>query len=240
MGKHAIIEALKADQTIDKVLVLYGIMGKEVDKIRKLARKKNVIVSEVNKLKFRELIGDATTQGVLAIITEKEYLHPDALLEIAAQKEEKPFIIIADEVIDPHNIGAIARSAEAVGAHGMIIPRHHSPSVNQTISKVSSGASEYLPFARVTNIAAALDDLKSKGLWIVGTDPAAEKFYYEIDYNIPIVVIIGNEKKGMRKLVKEKCDFVVRIPMFGKINSLNASVAGGILLYEVARKRKGF
>jgi 23S rRNA (guanosine2251-2'-O)-methyltransferase len=240
IGKNAVLEALKSENAVDKILVLYGMRGNDIEKIKKFARKKQVIVSEVNKQKFRELVGDATTQGVLAIITDQEYSSVDQILEIAAAKNEKPFILIADELADPHNLGALSRTAEAVGVHGIIFPKHHSTGVNQTTSKISSGASEHLSFAKVINVVNAIEDLKSKGVWIIGTDVESGKNYTEIDYNIPLAIIMGNEGKGVRKLVKEKCDFLVKIPMFGKVNSLNVSVAGGIIMYEVARKRRGF
>jgi 23S rRNA (guanosine2251-2'-O)-methyltransferase len=240
IGKHPVMEALKTQSNIEKLLILFGMKGKEIEKMKKLARKKNVSISEVNKLRFRELVGDATTQGILAVCTDRDYASVEDILKIAEERKEKPFILITDELADPHNLGALSRTAEAVGVHGIVIPKHHSTGVNHTTSKVSAGASELLAYAKVTNIANTLEELKSKGLWIVGSDMEAPKNYTDIDYDMPLALVIGNEKKGMKKNVREKCDFVIRIPMFGKINSLNASVAGGIILYEAARKRRKF
>ncbi|MBI3577832.1 MAG: 23S rRNA (guanosine(2251)-2'-O)-methyltransferase RlmB, partial [Ignavibacteriales bacterium] len=150
-----------------------------------------------------------------------------------------PFILVLDEIEDPHNLGALIRTAECAGIHGVIIPKHHSATVNQTVAKTSAGASLHLPIAKVTNVVQALDDLKSKGLWIVGTDMSGDKAYYEANLEGPLAIVIGNEGKGIRRLVKEQCDFLVTIPMYGKIGSLNASVAGGLVLFEAARVRHG-
>jgi 23S rRNA (guanosine2251-2'-O)-methyltransferase len=240
IGKNAVFEALNSDNVIEKILILYGIRGIEIEKIKKFAKKKQVVVSEVNKQKFRELVGDATTQGVLAILSDQDYSSVDEILGIAASRDEKPLILITDELSDPHNLGALSRTAEAVGVHGIVFPKHHSTGVNLTTSKISSGASEYLAFSKVTNVVNTIEELKSKGVWIVGTDVESGKCYTELDYNIPLALVVGNEGKGVRRLVKEKCDFLVKIPMFGKVNSLNVSVAGAIILYEAARKRRGF
>jgi 23S rRNA (guanosine2251-2'-O)-methyltransferase len=193
----------------------------------------------VNKQKFRELVNDTTTQGVVALVGTKEYVSVDTLLNSAKEKNQAPFLLVLDEIQDPQNLGAIIRTAECVGAHGVIIPKHHAATVNQTVSKTSAGASEQVLIAKVTNIATTLDELKEQGLWIVGADVAGDKLYYELDYKTPLAIVVGNEGEGMRRLVKEKCDFLVRIPLFGKIGSLNASVAAALVMYEVVRARNG-
>jgi 23S rRNA (guanosine2251-2'-O)-methyltransferase len=201
-------------------------------------KKNRVPFIEVGKMKFRDLVSDTTTQGVVAIVGTKTYVEIEDILQIAEQRNHKPFVLILDEIEDPQNLGALIRTAECAGVQGVVIPKHHAATINQTVSKTSAGASEHLLAAKVTNIVNTIDELKEKGIWVVGTDSDAEKIYTDIDYNGPIALVIGNEGKGVRQLVKEKCDFVVRIPLFGKIQSLNASVAGALMMYEVVRQRK--
>ncbi len=239
-GRNPVMEALKAGTLIEKVVILAGVKGNIIEKIRQMAKRNRVPCVEVGKQKFRDLVSDTTTQGVVAIVGTKAYVEMDDILAVAKERNEPPFVLILDEIEDPQNLGALIRTAECAGVHGAVIPKHHAASVNQTVAKTSAGASEHLPVAKVTNIVSTLEELKSKGLWIVGTDAAAEKVYTEIDYTMPIAMVIGNEGKGIRQLVKEKCDFVVKIPVYGKVESLNASVAGALILYEVVRKRKKF
>ncbi len=239
-GRNPVMEALKAGTLIEKVVILAGVKGSAIERIRALAKRNRVPCVEAGKQRFRELVSDATTQGVVAIVGTKAYVELEEILRIAADRNEPAFLLILDEIEDPQNLGALLRTAECVGVHGAIIPKHHAASVNQTVARTSAGASEHLPVAKVTNIATTIDDLKSKGVWIIGTDASAEKAYTAIDYTSPVAIVIGNEGKGMRHLVREKCDFLVKIPLFGKIASLNASVAGALVMYEVSRKRKQF
>jgi 23S rRNA (guanosine2251-2'-O)-methyltransferase len=238
-GRNPVIEALRSGAAIEKIVVLYGVRGNAIERIKELARQNSVPVVEVNKQKFRELVNDTTTQGVVALVGTKEYVSVDTLLNSAKERNQAPFLLVLDEIQDPQNLGAIIRTAECVGAHGVIIPKHHAATVNQTVSKTSAGASEQVLIAKVTNIATTLEELKEQGLWIVGADVAGDKLYYELDYKTPLAIVVGNEGEGMRRLVREKCDFLVRIPLFGKIGSLNASVAAALVMYEVARARNG-
>ncbi len=236
-GRNPVIEALKAGTIIEKVVILAGVKGSVIEKIKQMTKRNRVPCVEVGKQKFRDLVSDTTTQGVVAIVGTKEYVDLDDILAMAGQRKEMPLLLILDEIEDPQNLGALIRTAECAGVHGVVIPKHHAASVNQTVAKTSAGASEHLPVAKVVNIATTLEELKQKGFWIVGTDAAGDKSYTEVDYSTPIAVVIGNEGKGIRQLVKEKCDFLVKIPLYGKVESLNASVAGALLMYEVVRKR---
>ncbi len=237
-GRNPVIEALRAGTIIERVVILSGVKGAVIEKIKQMAKRNRVPFVEVGKQKFRELVSDTTTQGVVAIVGTKAYVELDDILAISRGRNEPPLILILDEIEDPQNLGALIRTAESAGVHGVVIPKHHAASVNQTVAKTSAGASEHLPVAKVVNIATTLDELKQQGLWIVGTDPAAEKLYTQVDYSMPTALVIGNEGKGIRQLVKEKCDFLVKIPLYGKVESLNASVAGALVMYEIVRKRK--
>jgi 23S rRNA (guanosine2251-2'-O)-methyltransferase len=237
-GRNPVLEALRGGTIIEKVVILGGVRGSAIERIKLLAKRNRIPCVEVGKSKFRELVSDTTTQGVVAIVGTKRYVEVTDILAIAEERSEAPFVLLLDEIEDPHNLGALIRTAECAGVHGVVIPKHHAASVNQTVSKTSAGASEHVPVAKVTNIVATLDEMKQKGIWVVGTDSEADKLYTEIDYSSPIALVIGNEGKGIRQLVKEKCDFVVKIPLFGKIESLNASVSGAIIMYEIAKKRK--
>ena len=239
-GRQPVYEALKAGTLLEKIVILFGVKGDQIERIRGLAKRNNVPVIEVGKQKFRDLVSDTTTQGVVAVVGSKKYVEVQDILNLAKERGEPPFVLLLDEIQDPQNLGALIRTAECTGVHGVIIPKHHSAAVNQTVARTSAGASEHMLVAKVTNIAQCLDDLKKQGLWIVGTDSKAEKSYTEIDYTSPMALIVGNEGAGIRKLVKEKCDFAARIPLYGKIQSLNASVAGALIMYEVVRKRKKF
>ena len=237
-GRNPVMEALRAGTIIEKVVILAGVKGNVIEKIRTMAKRNRVPCVEVGKQKFRDLVSDTTTQGVVAVVGTKLYVEVDDILKVAEERGEPPFILILDEIEDPQNLGALIRTGECAGVHGAVIPKHHAASVNQTVAKTSAGASEHMAIAKVTNIAMTLDELKQKGIWIVGTDSSAEKNFTEIDYTPPIAVVVGNEGKGIRQLVKEKCDFLVKIPLYGKVESLNASVAGALVMYETVRKRK--
>lgn len=238
VGRHPVAEALKSGKPIEKLILLYGVKGTAIEKIRQLAKQRGIVVTEANRQRFREIAEDTTTQGVVAIVQTKKYVELEEILESSKKRGEPPFLLILDEIEDPHNVGALIRTAEAAGVHGIIIPKHHSASLNQTVAKTSAGASEHLPAAKVTNLAQTIDALKKNGIWIIGLSLDAEKDYDQIDYSGPIALIVGNESKGIRRLIAEKCDFLVRIPMIGKIQSLNASVAGGLVMYEALRARR--
>jgi len=238
-GRNPVIEALRSGGPIEKIVMLYGVRGNAIETIKQLARQSGVQCVEVNKQRFREIVNDTTTQGVVALLATKEYVSLDELLRVAKERGEPAFLLVLDEIQDPQNLGAIIRTAECAGAHGVIIPKHHATPVGHTVAKTSAGASVHMPIAKVTNIASTLDALKEQGIWIVGTDVKGSKLYTEVDYKGPVALVIGNEGEGMRRLVKEKCDFLVRIPLFGKIESLNASVAAALVMYEVVRARKG-
>ena len=238
VGRQPVLEALKSRQPIERILILHGASGGHIDQAKQLARKLAIPVKETDKEHFDELAGDTQAQGIIAIIDSYRYVEIEEILAIAQRKNEPSFILVLDEIEDPHNLGALIRSAECAGVHGVIIPLHNSASVNSTVVKTSAGATAHLPIARVTNIAQTLDELKKAGVWIVGTEMASDKLYYEHDYRGALAIVVGNEGKGIRRLVKEKCDFLVNIPMHGKIESLNASVAGALVMFEAAKGRK--
>ena len=235
LGRNPVIEALKADKLIDMIFVNPDAKG-SVSLILKLAKERDIPVKQVREAKLDGMANGAAHQGVIAIGACAEYVEVEDILAIAENKGEDPFIIICDEIEDPHNLGAIIRTAEAAGAHGIIIPKRRSASLNHTVFKTSAGAASWLPVARVPNLPAAVDDLKKKGIWIYGTDGAGEN-YSGVDLKGPIGLVVGSEGFGMGRLMKEKCDFLLSLPMAGKITSLNASVAAGIFMYEVVRQR---
>ena len=237
VGRQPVLEALKSRQQIERILILHGTTGSNIDQAKQLARKLAIPVKETDKEHFSELASDTLAQGIIAIIDSYRYAEIEEILAVAEQKKEPPFILILDEIEDPHNLGALIRSAECAGIHGIIIPLHNAASVNSTVIKTSAGATAHLPIARVTNIAQTLEELKKAGVWIVGTEMEAAKLYYEHDYRGSLAIVIGNEGKGIRRLVKEKCDFLIKIPMHGKIESLNASVAGALIMFEAAKSR---
>jgi len=237
IGKQPVLEALNSDTPIEKIYLLHRMHSGLVEKIRSQAKRRGIPLVEISAERLRELTTDAHSQGVAALVSAKSYVEPEDLLEAARTNGEQPLLLILDEIEDPQNLGALIRSAECAGVHGVIIPKHHSASMNETVAKTSAGATAHMPIARVTNIAQTLDDLKTNGVWIVGADMAGEKAYYDADYRGPTAIVVGNEGKGIRRLVKEKCDFLVKIPMYGKIESLNVSVSGALLMFEAARAR---
>ena len=235
LGRNPVIEALKADKLIDMIFVNPDAKG-SISLILRLAKERDIPVKQVREVKLDSMAGGASHQGVIAVGACAEYVEVSDLLDIAAQRGEDSFIIICDEIEDPHNLGAIIRTAEAAGAHGIIIPKRRSASLNHTVFKTSAGAASWLPVARVANLAAAVDELKKSGVWIYGTDGAGDS-YSGVDLKGPIGLVVGSEGFGMGRLMKEKCDFLLSLPMAGKITSLNASVAAGIFMYEVVRQR---
>lgn len=236
-GRNAVIELLDSGKDINKIFVQAGEKHGSIMKILAKAKANGVIVQEVQKRKLDEMSESHNHQGVIAIVPPFEYAELDDILEEAKKRNEEPFIIILDGIEDPHNLGSIIRTAETAGVHGVIIPKRRAASVNATVSKTSAGAVEYMKIARVNNINDTIRELKEKGVWICGTDMDTDTLHYNQDYKMPIAIVIGNEGKGMSRLTKENCDFLVKIPMKGKISSLNASVSAGIIMYEAVKSR---
>lgn len=234
-GRNPVIEAIKAGRGIEKLFVLKEPEG-SLKMIISMAKEKGFIVSEVDRKKLDELSGMQNNQGVVALVSPYRYFEVDDILNLAKEKNEDPFIVVVDEVEDPHNLGSIIRSANVFGAHGVIIPKRRSAPITPVVVKSSAGAIEHTMIAKVTNINQTLKELKEKGLWIIGTDAEGDVCYNK-DLKGPIAVVIGSEGKGISRLVKENCDIIVSIPVKGKINSFNASVAAGIIMYEVSRQR---
>ena len=236
-GRNPVSEAIRSGRPIDKILVARGEKTGAVVGILAKAREKQIPVKEADRVKLDFLSGSAPHQGIIALAAAKEYSTVEDILAYAAEKGEPPFLIVLDELEDPHNLGAIIRTAECVGAHGVIIPKRRSVGLSYTVGKASAGAVEYMRVARVTNIANLLDDLKKQGVWIYGADMNGTD-YTQCDMSGACALVIGNEGKGMARLVREKCDVIVSLPMKGHINSLNASVAAGILMYHALQGRK--
>lgn len=236
-GKNPVIEALRSDAPIDTILINKDAAQGSLNKIFELAKAKNILVKNVDKALLDRLSENKRHQGVIAEAMEYEYKEIDDILNYAKEKGEVPFVLILDEVTDVHNLGSIIRSAECLGAHGVIIPKRRAAQINGVAAKSSAGAIEYLPVCRVTNISDALDELKKKGLWIYGADMNADKFIYEEKFDVPVGLVIGSEGSGIGRLVKEKCDILIKIPMKGNINSLNASNAASIIIYEIIKQR---
>lgn len=237
IGRNAVLELLKTDRQVECVYLQKGLAG-TISKIAAIARDKNVVVKEVAEAKLDSLCARGRHQGVVAQTAAAEYVEIDDIFRLAESRGEPAFIIVADEIEDPHNLGAIIRSAEAAGAHGLIIPKRRSAGLTFAVSKAAAGATEHLPVAKVANLASALGELKRRGCWVYAADMDG-KNWCEADYSGPVVLVVGSEGKGVGRLVKENCDFVVSLPMRGRISSLNASVAAGIVMYEVARQRTG-
>lgn len=235
-GRNPVLEAVRSGREIDRLLVAHGVSGGSVAAIIAKCRAKGILIKEVSPQKLDYYCGGANHQGVAVMFASQEYASVDDIFAAATGKNEKPFIIVCDEIEDPHNLGAIIRTAEACGVHGIIIPKRRSASLNATVAKAACGALEYMPVARVTNIANTVDSLKSRGVWVFGADMDGED-YTKTDFDIPCALVIGNEGKGIGELTAKKCDAIISLPMYGKINSLNASVAAGVLMYEVVRRR---
>lgn len=237
-GKHSLMEALRAGRTINKIWIAEGAQKHLTSPIVAEAKKLGVIVQYVDKRKLDQMVPDLQHQGVVAQVAPFAYSEVEDLLAAAEKAGQPPFLLLLDEIEDPHNLGSILRTAECTGVHGVILPKRRSASVTATVSKTSAGAAEYVPVARVTNLAQTIDQLKEAGVWVVGTDVAAREDIYGTDiFKGPVAIVIGNENKGMGRLIKEKCDVLVKLPMAGKLNSLNASVAAGVVMYEVLRRR---
>ena len=237
-GRNAVLELLESGKDINKIFVAKGEKHGSINKIIAIAKEKRVIIVEKDRKQLEEIAQTDNYQGVIAIVPPFEYSEISDILEDAAQKQEEPFILILDGIEDPHNLGSIIRTAETAGVHGIIIPKRRAVAVNSTVNKVSCGAAQYMKIARVTNISDAIEELKRAGLWVCGTDVATDKYYYNQDLTGPLAIVIGNEGKGMSEKVKKNCDFLVKIPMKGKVESLNAAVSTGIVVYEAVKQRK--
>lgn len=237
-GRNAVLELLESGKDINKIFVAKGEKHGSINKIIAIAKERRVIVVEKDRKQLEEMAQTDNFQGVIAIVPPFEYCEISDILETAKEKNEDPFILILDGIEDPHNLGSIIRTAETAGVHGIIIPKRRAVAVNSTVNKVSCGAAQYMKIARVTNISDAIEELKRSGLWVCGTDVATEKYYYNQDLTGPLAIVIGNEGKGMSDKVKKNCDFLVKIPMKGKVESLNAAVSTGIVVYEAVKQRK--
>ena len=236
-GRNSVLELLESGKDINKIFVTRGEKHGSINKILAIAKERKIIVVEKDKKQMEEMAQEENYQGVIAIVPPFEYSEIDDILNTAKERGEDPFVLILDGIEDPHNLGSIIRTAETAGVHGIIIPKRRAASVNSTVNKTSAGAVEYMKIARVTNITDAIEELKSAGLWICGTAVDTDKYYYNQDLTGPLGIVIGNEGKGISEKVKKNCDFLVKIPMKGNIESLNAAVSTGIVVYESVKQR---
>ncbi|WP_195576673.1 23S rRNA (guanosine(2251)-2'-O)-methyltransferase RlmB [Paenibacillus sp. 1001270B_150601_E10] len=238
-GKHSVMEALRSGRTINKIWIAEQAQKHLTQPIIAEAKKAGIVVQNVDKRKLDQMAEGIQHQGVVAQVAAYDYVEVDDLLARAEERGEKPFLLILDEIEDPHNLGSMLRTADCTGVHGVIIPKRRSVGLTATVSKISAGAVEYVPVARVTNLAQTIEELKERGVWIVGTDVSATQVIYDANIlDSPVAIVIGNENKGMGRLIRESCDVLLKLPMSGQINSLNASVAAGIFMYEVVRRRR--
>jgi len=237
IGRNSVMEALKSGRSINKVLIAKGERQGSIKEVIALAKENRLIIQEVEMKKLDEITKGLRHQGVLVYASPVEYVEIEDILQKANDLGQPPFIVLLDELEDPHNLGAILRTADAAGVHGVLIPKRRSCPLSATVAKTSAGAVEYVPVARIGNVAQTIKELKKMGMWVVGADMDGDKTYYEADLTGALVLVIGSEGKGIGRLIKEQCDFLVQIPMCGKINSLNASVAGSILMFESAKQR---
>ena len=236
-GRNSVLELLESGKDINKIFVTRGEKHGSINKIIAIAKEKKVIIVEKDKRQMDEMAQEENYQGVIAIVPPFEYVEIEDILNVAKEKQEDPFVLILDGIEDPHNLGSIIRTAETAGVHGIIIPKRRAASVNSTVNKTSAGAVEHMKIARVTNISDTIEELKQAGLWICGTDINTDKYYYNQDLTGPLGIVIGNEGKGISEKVKKNCDFNVKIPMKGKVTSLNAAVSTGIIVYEAVKQR---
>ena len=236
-GRNAVLEALRAGRAVDKVYIARGETDKALAHIAGLARERGVSVSDCDRRKLDAMSVTKAHQGVIAVCAVREYASLDDILALAESRGEAPFVVVCDEISDPHNLGAIIRSAECVGAHGVVIPKRRSAGLTAVVGKTSAGAAEHLPVARVANISAALQELKDRGLWVYGAAAEGSSPMWETDLTGPLALVIGSEGEGLGRLVRERCDFLVSIPLRGKVGSLNASTTAAVLMYEVLRQK---
>ncbi|MGG1313105.1 23S rRNA (guanosine(2251)-2'-O)-methyltransferase RlmB [Cohnella laeviribosi] len=238
-GKHPVLEALKAGRALNKIWLSNQAQRSLVQPIADEAKARGVVVQFVDKRKLDSLVPGVLHQGVVAQAAAVSYFDMEDLLARASERGEAPLLVLLDEVEDPHNLGSILRTADCTGAHGVIVPKRRSAGLTAVVAKTSAGAVEYVPVARVANLAQTIERLKEAGVWIAGADAAASQDVYGADLTGPLAIVIGSEGRGLSRLVREKCDFLLSLPMFGRINSLNASVAAGVILYEAVRQRRG-
>lgn len=236
-GRNAVIELLESEKDINKIFITKGEKHGSIHKIIAMAKENRVIIIEKEKRQMEEIAQTQNYQGVIAMVPPFQYCEVEDILQEAKNKQEDPFVLILDGIEDPHNLGSIIRTAETAGVHGIVIPKRRAASVNSTVNKVSAGAVQHMKIARVTNISDTIDILKKEGLWICGTEIHTKTYYYDQELTGPIGIVIGNEGNGISQKVKKNCDFLVKIPMKGKITSLNASVSTGIILYEAVKQR---
>lgn len=236
-GRNSVLELLETGRDINKIFIQSGEKHGSINKIIAIAKQRKILITEVDKNKINQMATSDNHQGVIALVPPFDYVEVEDIIEEANSKKEDPFIVILDSIEDPHNLGAIIRTAETAGVHGVIIPKRRAASVNSTVNKVSAGAAQHMKIARVNNLVDTIKYLKEQGVWVCGTDMDTNTYYYNQDLTGPIAIVIGSEGFGMSRLVKENCDFLVKIPMKGKITSLNASVSAGIVLYEVVKQK---
>ncbi|MBR3249822.1 MAG: 23S rRNA (guanosine(2251)-2'-O)-methyltransferase RlmB [Clostridia bacterium] len=236
-GRNSVLELLESEKDINKIFITKGEHHGSINKIIAKAKENKIVIIEKDKRQMEEMAQTNNYQGVIAIVPPFEYCEIEDILQTAKEKNEDPFVLILDGIEDPHNLGSIIRTAETAGVHGVIIPKRRAVQVNATVNKASAGAVEHMNIARVTNITDSIQKLKNEGLWICGTDINTETYYYNQDLTGPLGIVIGNEGKGISEKVKKNCDFLVKIPMKGKVTSLNASVSTGIIIYEALKQR---
>jgi 23S rRNA (guanosine2251-2'-O)-methyltransferase len=236
-GRHPVSEALRSGRAIHKLYYAEGAQG--IGGVLTEAREYGIVSQQVDKRKLDQLAPGVRHQGIVALAAERAYADLEDLFAAAKASGEPPLFVLLDEIEDPHNLGSILRTVDCAGAHGVIVPKRRSAGLTATVSKTSAGASEHVPVARVANLAQTIDELKERGVWVAGADASAERDVYDADLKLPLALVIGNEGKGLGRLVRERCDFLVKLPMYGRINSLNASVAAALLMYEAVRQRRG-
>lgn len=236
-GRHPVLEAIRSGRAIHKLMVSSTAHG--LEQVLSEAKRSRIVVQKVDKRKLDQVASGVRHQGVVALAAEREYADLDDLFAVAERSGEPPLFLLLDEIEDPHNLGSILRTVDGAGAHGVIIPKRRSAGLTAAVAKASAGAVEHVPVARVANLAQTIDVLKERGVWVAGADASAERDVYATDLKLPLAIVIGNEGKGLGRLVRERCDFLLKLPMFGTINSLNASVAAALLLYETVRQRRG-
>lgn len=237
LGKNTVFEAIQSDRSINKIYIAEGIKRTSIQELLSLLKERKIITQFVPRKKLDQLTSNANHQGIVAVVASYDYIELEDLLIDIARKGSLPLLVLLDGLEDPHNLGSILRTADAVSLDGIIIPKRRAVGLTSTVAKTSVGAIEHVPVARVTNLAQTIDALKTAGYWIIGTDASANQNFSEADYKMPICLVIGSEGKGISKLIREKCDLMVGLPMKGHVNSLNASVAAAILMYEVYRQR---
>lgn len=236
MGRNTVLEALRSERDIHKIWVAEGATKGQIQQVIAVAKENKVMIQVVPKKKLDQMV-EGNHQGVIAQVAAYQYAALDDIFRLAEKKQEDPFILLLDELEDPHNLGSILRTADASGVHGIIIPKRRAVGLTATVAKSSTGAIEHVPVVRVTNLSRTIEELKERGVWIAGTDAKGSQDYRRMDGTMPLGIVIGSEGRGMSRIIKEKCDFLFHLPMVGHVTSLNASVAASLLMYEVYRKR---